>query len=387
MTDKPLPLTFPSFDEREIALLRECLDSLWVTQGPLVERFEAQIAGLHDARHALSTTSCTSALHLAMLGLGVGPGDEVIVPAFTWVTSASCAEYVGARPVFVDVDPVTFNLDLDKLAGAISARTRAIVAVHLFGLAVDIDAIRAAIGDREIFIVEDAACAIGTTLHGRPVGALGDCGCFSFHPRKVVTTGEGGMVTTNDAALAERVASLRNHGATGIDANNPEEPGPWTMATFNRLGFNLRMSDIQAAVGLAQLEKFPALLAERRARAARYNALLGACGGLQVPDHGAASGHAYQSYVVRLQTGDRARRNAVMKQLAQAGISTRPGTHAVPVLGYYRDKYGCRREDFPLAVGCEDSTITLPLFPGMTDADQDRVVEALLIALGQGSAA
>jgi len=384
MTDKQLPLTFPCFDEREIELVRECLQSRWVTQGPLVEKFESAVAGLHAARFARSTTSCTAALHLAMLALGIGPDDEVIVPAFTWITSANCAEYVGARVVFVDIDPVTFNLDITRVAEAITPRTRAIVAVHLFGLAADVDALREVIGSREIAIVEDAACALGTTLRGRPVGALGDCGCFSFHPRKVITTGEGGMVTTNDAGLAERVGSFRNHGATGVDPDDPEGPGPWTMATFNRLGFNLRMSDIQAAVGLAQMEKFPRLLAERRARAASYHTLLGGRDGLQVPYHGAASGHSYQSYVVRLVDGDRAARNAIMRRLAEAGLSTRPGTHAVPGLGYYRERNCYTRDDFRNASACEDTTITLPLFPGMSDDDVGRVAETLLTALREG---
>lgn len=381
MTDKPLPLTFPCFDQREIELLSECLQSLWVTQGPLVERFEDAVAELHEARFARSTTSCTAALHLAMLALGVGPDDEVIVPAFTWITSANCAEYVGARVVFADVDPATFNLDMKCVAEAITPRTRAIVAVHLFGLAVDIDALREVIGSRPIAIVEDAACALGTTLRGRPVGALGDCGCFSFHPRKVITTGEGGMVTTNDAGLAERVGSLRNHGATGIDPNDAEGQGPWTMATFNRLGFNLRMSDLQAAVGVAQLEKFSRLLEERRARAVQYHEALSRIEHLQVPDHGAESGHSYQSYVVRLKTAGRAQRNAVMNHLAAAGISSRPGTHAVPTLGYYRQRYGYVREDFANAALCEDTSITLPLFPGMTVEDVWRTSGALRDAL------
>ncbi|MCP5200980.1 MAG: DegT/DnrJ/EryC1/StrS family aminotransferase [Gammaproteobacteria bacterium] len=385
MSDKQLPLTFPRFDEREIELLRECLQSLWVTQGPMVEKFEHAVAELHQVRYARSTTSCTAALHLAMLALGVGPGDEVIVPAFTWITSANCAEYVGARAVFVDVDPFTFNLDIARVAAAITPRTRAIIAVHLFGLAADIDALRDVIGGRDIVIVEDAACALGTTLRGRPVGGLGDIGCFSFHPRKVVTTGEGGMVTTDDQVLAEAVGSYRNHGATGVDPDSPEAQGPWTMATFNRLGFNLRMSDIQAAVGLAQLEKFPTLLHERRARAMDYNARLAGCDGLQVPDHGPDAGHAYQSYVVRLTSADRATRNTVMTRLAAAGISTRPGTHAVPVLGYYRQRYGYSRNDFPTASTCEDTTITLPLFPGMTADDVERVSAAFLAAMCGGN--
>jgi perosamine synthetase len=380
-----MPLTRPSFDERELALLRECLASGWVTQGPLTERFERTVAERHGVRHARATTSCTAALHLATSALGLGPDDEVIVPAFTWITSANCAEYVGARAVLVDVDPTTFNLDPARIARAVTSRTRAVVAVHLFGLAADIGAIRAAVGRPDIRIIEDAACAIGTTLRGTPVGGLGDLGCFSFHPRKVVTTGEGGMVTTNDASLDEVVASLRNHGAGGLPPAEVESRGPWSMAIFERLGYNLRLSDIQAAVGVAQMEKLDRLLAERRRLAAYYTDRLAGVADLALPVAGDNAGHSYQSYVVRLLDGGRPRRNQIMRVLEAAGIQTRPGTHAVHLLGYYRRKYGYAREDFPHAATCEDTTITLPIFPGMQPAHTTHVVETLRGAVASGT--
>ena len=205
--DSPMNLTAPAFDEDEIALVKQCLASGWVTQGPLTARFEQLVAARHAVAHALATTSCTSALHLATLALGLGPGDEVIVPAFTWITSANAAEYVGARAMFCDVDPRTFNIDPAALEAAITPRARAVVAVHLFGLAAPMDEILSVARKHGLAVIEDAACAIGTSYNGRPVGGIGDIGCFSFHPRKVVTTGEGGMVTTNRSDLAERVAS------------------------------------------------------------------------------------------------------------------------------------------------------------------------------------
>ena len=377
-----LGITRPQFGEEEIALLRECLDSGWVTQGPLTSRFESLVAQQHQARHALATTSCTAALHLAALALNLGPGDEVIVPAFTWVTSAHCAEYVGARAVFVDVEKSSFNLDCDLLEAAINERTRAIVAVHLFGQSADMDRILAIAARHRLAVIEDAACAIGTHYHGRPVGSIGDLGCFSFHPRKVITTGEGGMVTTDRDDLALAVQSLRNHGATGLAPADAQDPGPWSMATFKRLGFNLRLSDIQAAVGVVQMGRLEALLAERRDRAVRYTELLADCPELALPVAGAdPDGHTYQSYVVRLRDGGRARRNAMMRHFAEARIQTRPGTHAVHRLGFYRDKYGLSADDFPIASQCEDTTITLPLLPGMTDADQARVVDTCREAL------
>jgi dTDP-4-amino-4,6-dideoxygalactose transaminase len=367
-------ITSPLFDEAEIEQLRACLDSGWVTQGPLTERFEALVAERHAARHTIATTSATAALHLAAAALALGPGDEVIVPAFTWVTSAHSAEYVGAKAVFADVSPQTFNVDPSAVEAAVTPRTRAVVAVHLFGLSAEMDDVMATAHRHNLAVIEDAACAIGTTYRGRPVGVIGDAGCFSFHPRKIVTTGEGGMVTTNRDDLAARVRVLRNHGTTGPPDPTEEPHGPWTMGTFDRLGFNLRFSDIQAAVGIAQMSKLERLLAERRRRAARYNELLADLDDLQLPTAGAVDGHNYQSYVVRILEGGRERRNRVMEAFAEADVQTRPGTHAVHRLGYYRDKYGLAPDDFPQAALCEDTTITLPIFPGMTDADQERVV-------------
>lgn len=373
-----MPLTFPDFDESEVALLRRCLDSHWVTQGPLTREFEELVAKRHGLGHALATTSCTAALHLAALALELGPGDEVVVPAFTWVTSAHCAEYVGARAVFADVDLVTHNLDPEAFEAAITPRTRAVVAVHLFGLAAEMDAILASARRRGLALIEDAACAIGSSYHARPVGGLGDVGCFSFHPRKIVTTGEGGMVTTDRDDLAERVRRLRNHGASPPGPAQGPPGRPYTMAAFDHLGFNLRMSDIQAAVGVAQMAKLDRLLAHRRARAAFYGHLLSPLEEFGLPPHPEqAPGHTYQSYVIQLRSGDRAQRNRIMEHLANQGIETRPGTHALHRLGYYAQKYQLKPEQFPNAVRSEDATITLPLFPGMKEGDQERVVTAL----------
>jgi dTDP-4-amino-4,6-dideoxygalactose transaminase len=381
MTDRPLPITAPHFDETEFRFLAECFDSGWVTQGPLTERFEALVAERQGARRGLATTSATAALHISAAALGLGPGDEVVVPAFTWITSANAAEYVGARAVFADVSLETFNLDPAAFEAAITPRTKAVVVVHLFGLAAEMDELMAIARRHGFAVIEDAACGIGTTYDGVPVGAIGDLGCFSFHPRKVITTGEGGMVTTNNLELAQAVHILRNHGSTGPPDPTVEPHGPWTMPTFDKLGFNLRFSDIQAAVGLAQMTKLDALLAERRACAHRYHELLEGVDAVQTPTAGPAAGHNYQSYVIRLLEGGRTLRNEVMERMAADGIQTRPGTHAVHRLGYYRTKYGLAADDFPNAAACEDTTITLPIFPGMTEADQQRVTEVLVDTL------
>lgn len=372
-----MQLTRPKFDTEEMRLLTECLASGWVTQGPFTAEFERLFALRHRVDHALATTSCTAALHLAMLALGVGPGDEVIVPAFTWVTSAHCAEYAGARAVFADVDPRTYNLSPQALEAAITPRTKAVVAVHLFGLAGDMGELTEISRRHGLKIVEDAACAIGTEYDGQPVGGLGDIGCFSFHPRKVITTGEGGMLTTRDPGLASTLQSLRNHGATGLSAAVRHAPGPYDMATFEMLGYNLRLSDIQAAVGVAQMAKLQGLLAERAALAARYAELLGGVEELRLPWAPPRCGHTYQSYVVRMASGSRQNRNDLMDALMAQGIQTRPGTHAVHRLGYYGRKYGLSPGDFPVAAASEDTTITLPLFPGMTHEDQDFVARTI----------
>lgn len=368
-------ITEPSFDEAEISSLRECLNSKWVTQGPMTERFEQLIAAQQEAKHVLACTSCTAALHLATLALKLGSEDEVIVPAFTWVTSAHCAEYVGAKPVFVDIDLATYNIDPGRLEAAITPRTKAIVAVHLFGLAAPMDEINAIAKARGIAVIEDAACAMGTTYKGKPVGTMGDIGCFSFHPRKVVTTGEGGAVTTNRDDLAACIRSQRNHGATGMPDPSIEPHGPWTMATFGNLGFNLRLSDIQAAVGVAQMAKLNRLLAERRRLGLRYTKLLAGVESICLPVGRDVAGHTYQSYVIRLLEGGRRQRNDLMSALTRENIQTRPGTHAVHRLGYYANKYGLKAEQYPNAALAEDTTITLPIFPGMTDDDQQKVVQ------------
>jgi len=366
-------ITEPLFDDAEIELVRRCLQSKWVTQGPLTAEFERSFAARHDVRHALATTSCTAALHLAAIALRLQPGDEVIVPAFTWVTSAHCAEYVGARPVFADIDLSTFNIDPNRLAEAITPRTRAIVAVHLFGKAAPMDEITALARQHRLSVIEDAACAVGTRYRGRLVGAIGDVGCFSLHPRKVITTGEGGMVTTNSAALAALIKSVRNHGSTG-PAAGADPTRPYSMSTFDNLGFNLRLSDIQSAVGIAQMAKLNGLLDERRRIALSYTALLGSHRGIICPLDD--EGHTYQSYVTRVE-GGRELRNRVMDRLAAAEIQTRPGTHAVHRLGYYANKYSIPADRFPNAALAEDTTITLPIFPGMTEQQQAAVVEAL----------
>ncbi|MCI0380442.1 MAG: DegT/DnrJ/EryC1/StrS family aminotransferase [Gemmataceae bacterium] len=371
----PLPITRPSFDHEEIAAVQAVLDSGWVTQGPMTAAFEKAFAERHQVSRTLATTSCTAALHMSALALGIGPGDEVIVPSFTWVTSAHCAEYTGAKAVFCDIDPATFNMSPDAVAAAVTPRTKAIVAVHLFGLAADLYALKHIAQRHGLAIIEDAACAVGSTYFGKAVGSFGDLGCFSFHPRKVITTGEGGMVTTESKDLADRVAALRNHGSNRL--KTPAAPQPHHMGAFEFLGFNLRLSDIQAAIGLAQMKKLDGLLEHRWACALGYNQLLKDIEWLRLPAEPEGYRHTYQSYVVWVKPESPLPRNHIMEHLAAHGIQTRPGTMAVHLTPYYRDKYGIAADSLAWSKAAEECTITLPIFPGMQERDLERVAGAL----------
>lgn len=366
----------PCFGPEELEALREPLQSGWVTQGPKVAAFERAFADRQRVNHAIAASSCTTALHLILVALGVGEGDEVVVPAFTWVATANVVVYCGAKPVFVDVDPSTFNLDPSRLSDKLSSRTKAVIPVHLFGLCADMAAIASAAPG--VPLVEDAACAVGAEYRGSPAGSLGVAAAFSFHPRKTITTGEGGMVTTNDRELADRVDQLRNHGAGISEEQRSRGPAPYRLPDFNVLGFNYRMTDLQGALGIVQLGRLDDLLAERRRRAAFYSRELASIDWITTPEVPDGDAHGWQSYVC-LVNEERAplSRNALMEKLYDAGISSRPGTHAVHMLGYYAQRYGLEPDDFPGAKICEMGSIALPLHHHMSDEDFDFVVSTI----------
>lgn len=380
MTGAParqVAIALPSMGEEEWLALREPIENGWLTQGPKVAAFEKAFAERHKVAHALATTSCTTALHLALSGCGIGPGDEVIVPAFTWISTVNAVLYVGATPVFADVDRRTFNLDQHEVARLAGPRTRAVIAVHLFGLCADIDALRTSLPSG-VIIIEDAACAAGAEYGNRPAGTLGEIAAFSFHPRKSVTTGEGGMVTTDDGPLAERVATLRNHGASIPEEIRHHGPRPYLLPDFDVLGFNYRMTDFQGAVGLVQLGKLDGFIAERAEAAALYRRELADLPWLRLPEEPANGRHAWQSFVTYVDPGHApAPRNDIMARLQECGIATRPGTHAVHMLGYYRDLFGFRPDDFPAARDCDQNSMAIPLHNRMTADDYAYVIEAL----------
>ncbi|HRJ71875.1 MAG TPA: DegT/DnrJ/EryC1/StrS family aminotransferase [Terrimicrobiaceae bacterium] len=378
--DKPqrqIAISLPSTGEEEWLACREPLSNGWLTQGPKVAAFEKAFAERHAVRHALAVTSCTTGLHLMLAAAGIGPGDEVIVPAFTWIATANVVVYCGATPVFADVDPRSFNICPLDVRRRVTSKTKAVIAVHLFGLCADMDALRAAIPSH-VRIFEDAACAAGATYRGTPAGALGDAASFSFHPRKSITTGEGGMVTTNDDGAADLMNKLRNHGASISEEQRHHGPAPYLLPEFNLLGFNYRMTDLQGAVGLVQLGKLDHFIQERSRAAAFYAENLAGVDWLEIPEPPSDGQHAWQAYVTKVHP-DRAPmpRNAIMERLQGLGISTRPGTHAVHMLGYYRERFGLAPDDFPGAKSCNDNTMAIPLHNRMTREDYEYVVAAL----------
>lgn len=376
MPERIIHIAQPDTGEDEWHALRGPIETGWLTQGPKVAAFERAFAAAHGVQHGIATTSCTTALHLILAAMDIGPRDEIIVPAFTWVATANVVLYCGATPIFVDVDPATFNIDPAQIAGKVTPRTKAIIAVHLFGLCADVDAIAKAAPD--IPIIEDAACAAGATHKGRHAGTLGLAAAFSFHPRKAITTGEGGMVTTNDARLAGRAICLRNHGADISEEARHVAQKPYELADFNLLGFNYRMTDLQGAMGLVQLTKMNSYINERYKWAEFYERELQDVTWLRTPGIPSDRRHGWQSYVCMVDEQKAGMpRNAIMERLMQRGINTRPGTHAVHMLGYYRKKFGLSTDDFPGARDCDRLSMAIPLHNRMSEDDYRYIVRAL----------
>ena len=371
-----IPISLPVTGEEEWHATREPLVNGWLTSGPKVREFEQLFAERHQVKHALAVTSATTALHLALVALEVGPGDEVIVPAFTWVSTANVVLYCGANVVFADVDPVTFNIDPVDLKKRITSKTKVIIPVHLFGLCANMDAIKAIAGD--IPLVEDGACAAGAAYKGTPAGALGTIGCFSFHPRKSVTTGEGGMITTNDDRLADVMSMLRNHGASISEEQRHHGPRPYILPDFNMLGYNYRMTDLQGAVGVVQIKKLDKFIDERQKWAEFYTSELKEVKWLSMPSQEAGFKHGWQSFVTFVDESKApASRNEIMELLQQRGISTRPGTHAVHMLNFYKEKYGLLAEDYPGAMAANNYSMAIPLHNRMSEEDFKYVVSVI----------
>lgn len=364
-------LARPQVGEAEIAEIREVLASGWLTQGPKVAEFEAMVAERVGVLHAMAVTSATTALQLSLAALGVGPGDEVLVPDFTFPATANVVVQQRAQPVLVDIDPATFAMDPADLAAKITARSRAIIPVHPFGLPADMGPIMQLAEEHGLAVIEDAACALGAEYVGRSAGSIGLAGCFSFHPRKSITTGEGGMITTSDDAFADRVGLLRNHGGARSHGRY----------LFEEAGFNYRLSDILAAVGVAQMRKLDLMLEARRRAAAWYDGALDSAGlaGLQRPRVPDGRLHTYQSYVVMLDP--QIDRDGVIASLAAAGIETTLGTYALHAQPFFARTYGFGPGDLPNSFRAFTSTLALPLHPGIGLDEVEFVVAQLTSTL------
>ncbi len=373
MSTDRIPVMIPWLGEEEAKAASDAVLSGWVAQGPRVAAFERVFAERVGAEHGIAVSSCTTALHLSLVALGVGPGDEVVVPSLSFIATANAVRYVGAEPVFADVEAATGNLTTATVDAVRTPRTKAVLIVHQGGVPADVHSLRAACADWDLPLVEDAACAIGSTVGGKPVGHGALIAAWSFHPRKVVTTGEGGMITTDDAQWAARLRRLREHGMNASAAERHASNKP-VLESYLEVGYNYRMTDVQAAIGLVQLEKLDAMIVRRRELAARYDALLQSVPGLtpvRDPAHGQTN---FQSYWVLLDEGFPLGRDDLLAALAEAGVSARRGIMASHLEPAYQ---GHPCAPLPVTERISRDSLILPLFHTMTEAQQDRVVAAL----------
>lgn len=387
-----IPITKPWFDKKETEAVQKPLKTGWVVQGPNVEEFEKRIAQFTKAKYTRATTSCTTALHLALLSVGIKPGDEVILPSFTYIATANVIEYVGAKPVFVDIDLNTFNIDPEKIKQKITKKTKAIIPVHLFGLCADMRPILKIARQHKLKVIEDAACAIGGFYFKKHAGTIGDAGCLSFHPRKSITTGEGGMVLTNSQKIANAITCLRDHGASKSDLQRHKKAG-YLLPNFNILGYNYRTTDIQAAIGIEQVKKLPQILKTKKILAKKFYSALKKIPWLRPPIVPKNHIHGHQAFVclfwpyspfdkngkldLKKLSSLYQKRNKLMDRLEKNDIAARPGTHAVHNTNYYRKKYNITLSEYPNSLIADRLSIALPFYPQMNNKEFNYLITNL----------
>lgn len=386
-----IPISKPFFDECESKNIVKPLESGWVVQGKYVQEFQSLFAQHTKAKYAHATTSCTTALHLALVALDIGLGDEVIIPSFTYIATANTIEQIGAKPLFCDIELDSFNIDANKLENIIKTnpKVKAIMPVNLFGLCANLDVIISLAKKYNLKTIEDSACGFDAWLNDKHSGTFADIGCFSFHPRKSLCTGEGGMLITNDDELNSKISQLKDHGASKSDMLRHEEGGS-LLPDFNFAGFNYRMTDLQGALGVCQMNKAFEIMSKKRALAKRYDEALKELDFLQTPIYSDTYTHGYQSYVclftdakdmknITKESVDaiNIKRNVFMQKLEACGIATRQGTHAVHTLGFYKKKYDLKDEDFFMSYVADRLSIALPLYPQMSDEEFEYVLSHL----------
>ena len=370
-----IPVMRPWLGQEEAAAAAEAVASGWIAQGPRVREFEEAFATAVGAPHAVAVSSCTAALHLALIAAGIAPGDEVIVPSLSFIATANAVRYVGAQPVFADVDLVTQNLVPETVESHLTGRTRAVILVDQAGVPADLDAMRALCDPLHVTVIEDAACAAGSTYQGRPVAAGAALAAFSFHPRKLLTTGEGGMITTWDASVAVRLRRLREHGMDVSAAERHRSKQP-VVERYTEVGFNFRMTDVQAAIGLVQLRKLGQMVARRRALARRYQDLLSGIPGLLTANDPPYGETNYQSFWILL-PDDTVSRDHLMRLMSDAGVSVRRGIMAA----HLEPAYSGANASLPVTERLTRHSLILPLFHDMTQGEQDHVVSVVASAL------
>jgi len=360
-----MKLMRPSLGDQELSAVAAVLASENLTQGPVAAEFAQLVSSFVGSQNGLATSSCTTALHLALVGLGIEPGDEVIVPDFTFPATANVVIQQGAVPVLVDIDPVTYTIDPKQIEQALTSKTKLIMPVHTFGLCADMQAVNEIAKKYELPVLEDAACALGSTQNGKHAGTLGDVAAFSFHPRKIITTGEGGMLTTDNQDLFERLRLLGSHG--GVRVGN--------RFVFEDAGFNYRMSDINAAIGVVQMSKLVGIIDYRRKLACWYSERLKGFNWVQLPVEPENYFHTFQSYVVNLES--HIDRDCVIENLRDSGIEATIGTYSLQSQPYFIRRFGDLSHTVPHSISSFNKTITLPLHSQLDESEVNRVVVAL----------
>ena len=391
-----IPITKTIFGDEEKEAIVKPLETGWVVQGPNVAKFQNMFADFTGSKYAHAASNCTTALHLGLEAMDITKGDKVIVPSFTYVASANAVEYTGAEVVFCDIDLKTFNIDETKLEEMIKNDNsiKAIMPVNLFGLCANMPYIMELAKKYNLKVIEDSACGFDGWIGDKHSGTFGDCGCFSFHPRKSICTGEGGMLITDDEDIANKVSQLKDHGASKSDLQRHKEKGGSLLPDFTMRGYNYRMTDMQGALGVCQMDRKEYIMNGRREVASKYDIVLKDISQLLTPYTPENYKHGYQSYVCLFTDGEdisnltkeqidriNIKRNIFMEKLEEMTIATRQGTHAVHTLGYYKNKNNFKDEDFLMSYAADRLSIALPLYAGMTNEEFDYVISNIKEAL------